>query len=79
MAIFVGGCSLLKGKSFLSGICFKINKIFDLSENSNGIYSLDVNTNDVIWDDIDEIEDDVRPVIVEPPKKIKLKIKSSKN
>jgi len=33
--------------SFLSEICFKINKIFDLSENSNGIYGLDVNTNDV--------------------------------
>ena len=38
-----------------------------------------VNTNDVIWDDIDELDDDFRPVIVEPPKKIKLKIKSSKN
>lgn len=34
-----------------------------------------VNTNDIVWDDIDELDTDLTSVNHEPPKKIKLKIK----
>ena len=37
-----------------------------------------VNINDIVWDDIDELDIDMTAINPEPPKKIKLKIKSSK-